>query len=454
MVGSFDGAEHDVLAHRGLARGERRRASCARDQVPPPPGRRPARRGPGGQRGLDARRAARGDRAARTARFVLGVQWHPEADAGSSRGGRAGRRRGRARGPTGTRRVRAGARTRRSARVRTAPYTPRAVRLSRAIRAAAWGMVVAGVAAPLLRKRVTAPPLVVQAVAFGGPLGLCVAVRRSRTRDVAVCALQMWAYLAAYKTPHDDARGAGRARAHSTTRSSPTACSAWASCRRVRLQRALARSGARRPQWRALDRVLVWAHWSWFVVPARRGRSTSWCAIRERFAARGGADLRGVRHRRAASTGCCRPRRRGTPARRAADGAGERRAAPCAGMMVEYGEYFWGDGWGSLYSVFGGNPLAAMPSLHFATSVMAALAARRGGPLAGRSGSAYAATLGFALVYLGEHYVVDLLGGRRADGARCAGCGPARGAGARRARARGRRAGGDGPRGELRWQGG
>ena len=45
-------------------------------------------------------------------------------------------------------------------------------------------------------------------------------------------------------------------------------------------------------------------------------------------------------------------------------------------MMVEYGEFFWQDGWGSLYSVFGGNPLAAMPSLHFATSLMAASAAR------------------------------------------------------------------------------
>ncbi len=65
-------------------------------------------------------------------------------------------------------------------------------------------MVVAGVAAPLVRKRVSAPPLLVQTVAFGAPLGLCVAVRRSRGRDVAVCALQMWAYLAAYKSPHDD----------------------------------------------------------------------------------------------------------------------------------------------------------------------------------------------------------------------------------------------------------
>ena len=53
-------------------------------------------------------------------------------------------------------------------------------------------------------------------------------------------------------------------------------------------------------------------------------------------------------------------------------------------MMVEYGEHFWRDGWGPLYSVFGGNPLAAMPSLHFATSLMAALLlARRGRSPAG-----------------------------------------------------------------------
>jgi membrane-associated phospholipid phosphatase len=88
-----------------------------------------------------------------------------------------------------------------------------------------------------------------------------------------------------------------------------------------------------------------------------------------------------------------------------AEGAAVRR------MMVEYGEHFWRDGWGSLYSVFGGNPLAAMPSLHFATTLMAALLLAEVGPVPGALGFAYTATLGFALVYLGEHYVVDLLAG-------------------------------------------
>src|SRR5258708_19475811 len=66
-------------------------------------------------------------------------------------------------------------------------------------------MVGAAIAAPPLRHRLPAPPALTQAVGFGAPLGLAVAVRRSPKRDIAICALQMWAYLAAYKTPHDDA---------------------------------------------------------------------------------------------------------------------------------------------------------------------------------------------------------------------------------------------------------
>ena len=81
-------------------------------------------------------------------------------------------------------------------------------------------------------------------------------------------------------------------------------------------------------------------------------------------------------------------------------------------MMVEYGEEFWGSGWKPLYGFLGGNPLAAMPSLHFATSVTAAhLLAETGPRRRGASGWAYAGTLGVALVYLGEHYVVDLAAG-------------------------------------------
>jgi hypothetical protein len=80
-------------------------------------------------------------------------------------------------------------------------------------------------------------------------------------------------------------------------------------------------------------------------------------------------------------------------------------------MMFEHGEAFWKERWAPLYSFLGGNPLAAMPSLHFATSLMAARVLSDAGPVAGAIGWTYALTLGFALVYLGEHYVVDLIAG-------------------------------------------
>ena len=67
--------------------------------------------------------------------------------------------------------------------------------------------------------------------------------------------------------------------------------------------------------------------------------------------------------------------------------------------------------WEPLFNALAGNPLAAMPSLHFATSAMAAFVLTDAGPVEGAVGWTYALTLGFALVYLGEHYVVDLLAG-------------------------------------------
>jgi hypothetical protein len=80
-------------------------------------------------------------------------------------------------------------------------------------------------------------------------------------------------------------------------------------------------------------------------------------------------------------------------------------------MMIEYGSEFWGELWDPLFKLLGGNPLAAMPSLHFATSLMGAHLLSELGPVPGAVGWTYATLLGLALVYLGEHYAVDLIGG-------------------------------------------
>ena len=74
----------------------------------------------------------------------------------------------------------------------------------RALRISAWALVAAGVAAPALRRRARLPKPAVAAAAWSAPVALCVALPRSRRRDVAACLLQMWAYVAMYEMPNDD----------------------------------------------------------------------------------------------------------------------------------------------------------------------------------------------------------------------------------------------------------
>jgi hypothetical protein len=283
---------------------------------------------------------------------------------------------------------------------------------STAIRAAACTVLAAGLAAPLLRRRLRLKPPVVTAAAAAAPLALTVIVPRSRARDIGHCALQMWAYLVTYQMPNDDPKAlenrvkvaypvkADRALGLGTT---PT----------LRLQRAFGRPNT----FAAWEKLLVWSHWLWFAFPhgtaayvllRHRGRFPKAAAqIYATF------DV-GVIGYWAIPTA--------PPWYAAQKGLMEDGRTPeLRRMMVEYGEQFWRSGWAPLYGVLGGNPLAAMPSLHFATSVTAAHVLAETGRVAGALGWAYAATLGLALVYLGEHYVVDLAAGLAvAEGVRAA----------------------------------
>jgi hypothetical protein len=61
--------------------------------------------------------------------------------------------------------------------------------------------------------------------------------------------------------------------------------------------------------------------------------------------------------------------------------------------------------------LFDDNPVAAVPSLHGAWSTLAALIIWRWRPRLWPLGVAYALVQQFAVVYLGEHYVADLIAG-------------------------------------------
>lgn len=210
----------------------------------------------------------------------------------------------------------------------------------------------------------------------------------------------MWAYLSAYELPHDDPeRLAARAHVHY-----PIVCDRVLGLGvppTLRLQRAFSATGSVN----RFERALVWCHWIWFVVPHG---SVAYVLLRNRrrfpsAAARMYAvfDLGAVVYWVVPTAPPWWAARHAEPH----EMAGVRR------IMIEYGEEFWGKRWGALYDVLGGNPLAAMPSLHLATSLMAAHLLSEVGPAAGAVGWSYAVMLALALVYLGEHYVVDLLAG-------------------------------------------
>lgn len=269
----------------------------------------------------------------------------------------------------------------------------------------AWALVAAGVAAPALRRRIRAPRTAVLGTAALAPVALCVAAPRSRWRDGAVVLLQMWAYLAAYEMPHDDPE-ALHARVHVRYPVKVDRLLGLGEVPSRRLQHWFSKPG----EIRRFERVLVWCHWVWFAVPHltvayvyERRRSGFASAAARMYAV---FDLGALVYWTLPTAPPWYAAQQGEldPVK---GGAGQ----PVRRIMREYGEDYWGKRWNDLYDVLGGNPLAAMPSLHFATSLMGARLLSEVDPVAGAIGWAYASTLGLALVYLGEHYAIDLIAG-------------------------------------------
>ena len=271
------------------------------------------------------------------------------------------------------------------------------LRGSRALRKLAWGAVAVGVVTPLLRHRLRLRPPLVSALAWQSPIALAVAAPRTPLRDAGIYALQMWAYFAHFDMPDDDPEALlARLKVDYPARADrvlgrgthPT----------IRLQRALGRPGEIRPH----DLALSWVHWSWFFVPHG---TLVYLLTRHREQYPRGAVLMSA----CFDLGCVVY---WTVPTAPPWWAGENgNMPPVRRIMAETGERFWGRLWAPLYHSLERNPFAAMPSLHFGTSVMAARVLSGVGRKPGALAWSYALTLGFGLVYLGEHYVVDLIAG-------------------------------------------
>jgi len=210
--------------------------------------------------------------------------------------------------------------------------------------------------------------------------------------------MQMWAFTMVHEIPFDDPE---RLRARLLTRYPIVLDRALGGGRlpNARLQLALSRFR----HVKVLDRFLTWTHWLWFFEPYL---ALALILVRhnDRFP-RSARQLAAV-----FDIGCAVYFAAPTAppwwsSEQKLTGEEVRR------IMVEVGEETWGSAWPSMYETLGGNPWAAMPSLHFATALMAALLLSEAGPVEGAVGWSYALTLGFGLVYLGEHYVTDLVAG-------------------------------------------
>jgi membrane-associated phospholipid phosphatase len=232
---------------------------------------------------------------------------------------------------------------------------------------------------------------------WSAPAALALATPRTPLRDAGIYALQMWAYFAHYDMPDDDPEALmRRLRVDYPIRLDRAL--GLGQCPTTRLQRALGREGHVGP----IDYGLSVIHWSWFGVPHA---TLLYLLLRHPAKYPRSAVLMSA----CFDLGCvvywlvptAPPWWAGT----------QGRMPPVRRIMEEAGERFWRRLWGPLYHSLQGNPFAAMPSLHFGTSVMAARLLSQVGSRQGALGWGYALSLGFGLVYLGEHYVVDLIAG-------------------------------------------
>ncbi|MFN8113485.1 MAG: phosphatase PAP2 family protein [Solirubrobacterales bacterium] len=268
------------------------------------------------------------------------------------------------------------------------------------LRGAAFTAIAASVAVPVLRKRLRLPPAATVAATVAGPVGLATLKSRTKTRDAFLFAQQMWAFTMVHELPYDDPealrrrlkirypirfdRAVGRGRLPNS-----------------RLQALLTPDDGRVT---ALDRFLTFAHWAWFFEPHL---SLIYILTRD-----GSRYARAARQMGAAfDLGCATYIAVPTapPWWAAANGyTGDDRVER---RMLAVGEETFKGAWPKMYDTVDGNPWAAMPSLHFGASVLAAILLTESNRAVGAAAWTYAGILGFALVYLGEHYVIDLLAG-------------------------------------------
>jgi PAP2 superfamily len=266
------------------------------------------------------------------------------------------------------------------------------------VRLAPLGWAAGAMALALARRRLGLPRAVSMAVTATVPAAVAAALPRGRGRAAALWASHMWAYKVAFEIPFD-APEALRRRLRVMY---PLRADRWLGAGRPpteRLQCAL-----RRPlEVTALDRLLAAVYVLWEAEPHL---ALAWILLRHRDRFPAAALRLAATYDLSLVAFWLVPTAPPWWASQEQGLMGGRvKRVPTRVVRDLRGEPLEQD------DVQGSNPWASMPSNHFATAATTAMLVAEIDRRAGVAAWAYALALGFALVYHGEHYVVDLLAG-------------------------------------------
>ncbi|MEA2150897.1 MAG: hypothetical protein QOD69_2727 [Solirubrobacteraceae bacterium] len=273
----------------------------------------------------------------------------------------------------------------------------RRVRGSRALRVAAALSVPVAVGLVAGRRRIGMHPAVTLTLGCVPPLGVAMAMPKGRARYAAMGGAYMHLFKLGWELPYDDPEKLRRRLWIDQPIAFDTVVGLGVPPG-LRMQRALRRPG----EVTALDRVVTAVYGSWFVPQLLLGYLL---ARHAEYVPRAGARLSAAYHLTCpfyflapeappwwASEKCDRM-----------NGEIERVARLVVCDLLKRPPP--GDG------KVPGNPWGSMPSDHISSAAITAMGLSEVGPLYGALGWSYVAAASFAVVYLGEHYVADVVVG-------------------------------------------
>jgi len=265
------------------------------------------------------------------------------------------------------------------------------------VRVAAACAVPVIVAVTMSRRKLGIHPAATLLVACGTPLAAAVAMPPGRPRYAVIAATYMYLFKLSWELPYDDPERLRRR----LLIDEPIRFDTWVGrgvAPGLRLQRALRRPG----EVTALDIAVTVVYGSWFVPHLLLGYLL---VSHEQYVPRAGGRLSAAYHLTTPFYWLWPEAPPWWASEKEGRMGGELERVARQVVCHVFKRPPPGDG------EVAGNPWGAMPSDHISSAAITAMGLGELGPLYGALGWSYVAAASFAIVYLGEHYVADVVVG-------------------------------------------